>query len=449
MSNITLRPLQVDGVDFLLKKERAILADQVGLGKTYTSIEASLQSIGGPDCGYVLVVVPNHLMLQWLDAFSRYANFEPTVIDRKHPFDRSMPAGFYLCNYQMLQRAGRKASPEIWRKYWDVIIYDEAHRLKDAKTQQTQNARNILSRRAYLLTGSPITKNESDIFGLLHIVNPTEFRSYWQFVDKYMVVIETPWSKEVIGVKDTEREGYTKELAKYMLRRESNAYPIRVQEIPVQMSPSTRKMHATALKSWRIENEDSDPSYYAQSGGALAIKLRRELSQPQHVKPKLDALDDIIADLPNDQKIIIFCWFRETAQMLTDHIDLHYPKRFAWRVDGSITGQMRQNAIDAWKNNEGSEHGAVLVGTLATMSEGLNLQETNQVIFFEQNYVPLTQEQAIGRVTREGQRESYIVAHFIYFHRSIESKLRAISERRGINHAKALTDAMMYDADLT
>lgn len=448
---IELRDHQRTGVAFLLSKKRAILGDEVGLGKTFTAIEAALAAhrklketntvspVRGPR---VLIVLPNHLVYQWREQLERYDKRWPYfIIERMCPeIDKD---GYYIVTYNTLQNAGKAKTMWLWQRIWDVIIFDEAHRLRKHKSQQTKNAHQLAGRYVYMLTGSPMENSPADIWGLLHMCDSAKFRSFWNFADEWMLKVETPWATKLIAVKPGLEDRFHRLTSEYMLRRLKRDYldlrePV-IFDIPVAPLASVKKAHDDALKRWVLEHPDwnENKRYLAKSAGALVAKLRQFVSlQGGEDNPKVVAIRGILEDL-DPQPVIIFTWYRESTEMLSRLLGEKYN---VWPVHGGYTQEERADQVDAWRKSSDG----ILIATMKSAGEGLNLQHSSTVIFFEHDYIPTTMVQAVGRVHRVGQERDVNVYHVV-MNSTVDAKVYRLARQRHSNIEIALMESVMGD----
>jgi SNF2 family DNA or RNA helicase len=156
------------------------------------------------------------------------------------------------------------------------------------------------------------------------------------------------------------------------------------------------------------------------------------MSQGLPSAAKIKALNEILDDLPPTESFIIYTWFRESAELV--YQELLKRNETSFKIDGSLDSRGRDLVVQDWKRYPGTG----LVGTLASMSEGLDLFNANIAIFFEHDYVPKTLEQAVGRLDRSGQTKPVTIYH-IYHQRTIEAAVLRVAERRADSIAEAIS----------
>lgn len=449
---IRLRPYQEEAAHFLSTHPRAILADMVGLGKTYPTISAAYY--GGSERSR-LIVCPPYLMLQWREAIRAYVGSqEPVLLLNRSdpPIEPWTWVKWVIVGYHTLMNAGIAKHPELLQKQWNVVIFDEAHRLRGRNNQWTKTAFKLKAENLWMLTGTPVVHDPGDLWPLLKLCDPKEFRSYWKFVQQWCMLNQTPWTTEIGPVKSSLERDFHAMLDQYMLRRRIEDHlpelpPQIDHEVIVKLPPAIQAAHDKAKKEWRIEHPDLDDPVIATNGAALLTKLRqltsgalplREGGKAPKENPKRDAVLGILEDHPNEPAIV-FTWYVDTAKLLWEAIT--NAGRHAYLITGSASPVARAQVIEHWKALETG----VIVATISALQEGANLQNAHSVIFAEHDYLPASIEQATARVRRFGQQYPVNVYH-ITADKTVDRAVWKTFHRRDASLKRALAD--LYDEDL-
>ncbi|KAK8568847.1 hypothetical protein V6N13_106729 [Hibiscus sabdariffa] len=209
-----LREYQHIGLDWLVtmyeKRLNGILADEMGLGKTIMTIAllahlACEKGIWGPH----LIVVPTSVMLNWETEFLRWCpafkilTYFGSAKERKFKRQGWMkPNSFHVCitTYRLVIQD----SKAFKRKKWKYLILDEAHLIKNWKSQRWQTLLNFNSKRRILLTGTPLQNDLMELWSLMHFLMPHIFQSHQEFKDWFcnpisgMIEGQERVSKEVV-----------------------------------------------------------------------------------------------------------------------------------------------------------------------------------------------------------------------------------------------------------
>src|SRR5262245_20265667 len=224
MAEVTLRGYQEEAVEWMRSHPRTILGDAQGLGKSFPALEVA------GDTKHNLLVCPAYLYDNWVRYIAQYLPGRTIAVVEGDPAQRrtalNKGADFTLLSYDMLARARppalnaatqRTTYTEILDQKWGTIIFDEAARMRNHRSQAAKNAHWLRGERKLLLTGTPIVRDPSDVFGLLRIVDPKNHRGFWDWVGKWCTTYTDPWSTVVTGVKDP--DAFNAMLSQYMLRR--------------------------------------------------------------------------------------------------------------------------------------------------------------------------------------------------------------------------------------
>ncbi|XP_062219951.1 protein PHOTOPERIOD-INDEPENDENT EARLY FLOWERING 1-like isoform X2 [Phragmites australis] len=189
----SLREYQHIGLDWLVamyeKRLNGILADEMGLGKTIMTISllahlACDKGIWGPH----LIVVPTSVMLNWETEFLKWCpafkilTYFGSAKERKQKRQGWMKANyFHVCitTYRLVVQD----SKVFKRKKWKYLILDEAHLIKNWKSQRWQTLLNFNSKRRILLTGTPLQNDLMELWSLMHFLMPHVFQSHQEFKD--------------------------------------------------------------------------------------------------------------------------------------------------------------------------------------------------------------------------------------------------------------------------
>ena len=166
-----LYPYQVEGVAFLAANGRALLADDMGLGKTLQAIAAAPWLQEHAEVERILVVCPASLKHQWAREIDQFTGQAVQVIQgpaagRAVQYRRG--SGFFVLNYELVLRDVAVIN-ETLRP--DLLILDEAQRIKNWRTKIATAVKRIPSRYAFVLTGTPLENRLEDLYSLMQVVD--------------------------------------------------------------------------------------------------------------------------------------------------------------------------------------------------------------------------------------------------------------------------------------
>lgn len=437
-----LRPLdhQIKSAELVLNKMRgrAILADEVGLGKT---IEAGLILKEYMIRGLVkraLILVPSSLVIQWQRELIQKFGIHAVAQKKEYMWSS--------CDILIASIDTAKRSPHrehILGQEYDLIIVDEAHKLKNPSTKNYQFIKEIKKKFCLLLTATPIQNQLSELYNLITLLKPGHLGSESQFVDRYVVHKRESKNSKLLKV----------ELDKIMIRNrrtDSNLnLPDRhVLTIPIQLTPNERTFYdevtqfikeqykedgmRNALSLITLQREvcsSRDATY------ASLLKMYKNTSEKSPLRPAIEQLANIGKVIEHHSKavktielikeingkVIIFTEFRATMNFLQHALHQQGITSIPFR------GGFGRNKKD-WMRELFEKRAQVLVATEAG-GEGINLQFCNQIINYDLPWNPMKIEQRIGRIHRLGQERDVYIYNFSTQHTIEEHILKLLYEK--------------------
>lgn len=452
----TLYPFQRASIRFLEHNKRCVLGHKMGTGKTVITTTA----INHLQLFKVLIVCPNSVKFSWSQHSQKWAkrpdiyildtlknkDAQETILfgstqqreDKLASLLQQKNSFILIINYAQL----RIHRDILNTTDYDAIIFDEAHHLKNRKAEVTKAAFAITKKSNYvwLLTGTPIRNNYTDLWAYLHIVDPIRFKSFSNFVKLFLKTVPSQWGivEDVVDVKNINL--FNSMLATYIFAKtKEEVLPqlpklIKTTRILI-MSPIQQKFYNRMEKEFAVlvtellaNGQKVETILQAPTVVAQLIRLRQICLSPALLggpanSAKLDALIDLFAgDLKTTQSLI-FTYFRRFIPFITQLLRNHGVS-FA-EIVGGQTPQERENIVQAL--NRGDIQ--VIVGTIASMGEGMNLQAASTAIFCDRFWVPAINEQAEERIHRGGIKTSPVIID-LYHPKTVEADVRATCKRK-------------------
>ncbi|WP_040208043.1 DEAD/DEAH box helicase [Neobacillus jeddahensis] len=439
LPNLTPLPHQLETAKQVIENMngKAILADEVGLGKT---IEAGLilkeYMIRGL-VKKVLILVPASLVTQWaIELNSKF--FIPAVTQRKsYVWEQSDVV------VSSIDTAKRNPHRDIiFNQDYDLIIIDEAHKLKNNKTKNYEFVQNLKKKFCLLLTATPIQNRIEEIFNLVSLLKPGHLGSETAFYEKY--------KRDARSLNDDE---HLKELVnKVMIRNRRADTGIewtkrQVETIPIEFSIPELELYE-AITTLRNEGDWIQASSFSvmtlqreacSSREAVFYTLKNMLQKKENPTPafeeqiqylikKVEAVQqnskaekalELIQKV-ND-KVIIFTEYRATQMYLQWFLKQHGISSVPFR------GGFKRGKKD-WMRELFQKHAQVLIATEAG-GEGINLQFCNHIINFDLPWNPMRLEQRIGRIHRLGQEKDVMIYNFAIKNTVEEHILKLLYEK--------------------
>jgi superfamily II DNA/RNA helicase/gluconate kinase len=438
-TNVVRHPLyqyQVDGALHLAFTERAMLADDMGLGKTVQAIAACeiLRQTQGIE--RALIVCPASLKGEWEDQLLKFTGertnivFGPRAERLKQYREKSF---FHILNYEQV-RSDFRAINEVMAP--DVVILDEAQRIKNWQTKTAQATKRLQSPYAFVLTGTPLENRIDELYSIVQFLDPELFGPLFRFNREFYELDERGRPVRYKNLDEMHRRVQT-----IMLRRKK-------EEVEDQLPGRTVNNYFVGME---IEQETRYEEYSAKVARMMQILktrpftreerdiLQRQLAcmrmlcdttyildQTLKIAPKIDelgkVLDEITAAGP-EAKVIIFSEWQRMLDLVSELLD-ESGFQYAWHT-GSVPQKKRRQEIKRFKEDPNCRF------FLSTDSGGLglNLQAASVVINMDLPWNPARLEQRIARAWRKGQARPVSVINLIC-ENSIEHRMLALMEAK-------------------
>ena len=427
-------PYQREGIKFAIEREHVLIADEMGLGKTIQALGVLNSNVA---IHRALVVCPAGLIPNWefeaknwlLEGWGVY-RLRDIISPRKsggYTDHLSRSRNLYIESYDSISSAGSQQ----WVRdtgYFDVVIFDESHYIKNPKAQRTQVATKLPARRRICLTGTPILNRPIELHPTLKMLDPPAWDNWQNFSIRYCNGHQGKFGWETDGASNTE-ELHDLLTSTVMIRREKadvlqDLPEKRRQVLPLGgMKEDAKKVADGALDSlremvekWRRENGKGNPIPFEEISN-----VRRALGES-----KIDASADYIIERLTYQpgKVVVFTHHRSVAEGISERL------RQADFEHCLITGEMSPDQRDiAVKKFQGFFDHRVLIGTIGAAGVGYTLTESSHVVFVELPWRPADLSQAEDRCHRIGQ-ESSVLSQILSVPETLEIRIaEAIVEK--------------------
>ena len=438
------RDYQAAGIEWLKAHKRGLLLDRPGLGKTLQAAYAAEAP--------VLVVCPNYLTGQWEDwLLGRddkslaannglvIPNVPGTVVRAKGNYYKKLTAlqakaDWTIINIEVLQThwEALEASDMGLLGYWQTIIFDESHHLRNHDATRSKTAVNIAKHAplVYELTATPIWKEADDLYNQLRILHPDMFKSYWKFVDLFCIADVGRFGTKVLGVKKEMRAELDELLNAVSLRRTyveaGRELPSLIEKtIKIEFPDNLRKAYDDCIDGYRMQLEDEEIRF--DNFSQVLNALRQLTSFPG----KIEAVKDLIQnDIPWG-RVVVFTWYRDTAE------------KAARTLGGAVvTGELKveeRRAVALDPNNR------IICATISALGEGIDLSDARTVVFLEEHWPPGANDQALSRIQRErigGDNSEPVVVYYVHVKDTIDEVIHNVAQRRSATIKEVIREAL-------
>jgi hypothetical protein len=425
-----LYPYQSKGVRFALHRSAALIGDEMGLGKTLQAIAVAL--LKGEQFGFqkVLVVTLASLKEQWRREIERFSEASAVVVAgpplQRRAIYRQDPAFFKLTNYEAVLRDENVIAQ--WSP--DLVILDEAQRIKNFTTKTAAAIKRLPRRHALVLTGTPLENRLEDIYSIAQFLDPQLLSPLWQFAADHFMISRTKKNK-IEGYRNLER--LNQKLKGLVLRRRKeevlqdlpdqvvNTYFVTMTREQYELHDSYRVGLATILRKKYLTPMDIRRIHELLLRMRQACNSTYLIDRETNISPKLDELASIVDELvvQNGRKLVLFSEWTTMTYLIARQ--LSEAKIGFVELSGKVPVKKRQALIDTFSTDPDCR---VFLSTDAG-GTGLNLQAADCVVNFELPWNPARLNQRIGRINRIGQRSRCINVVNLVSRGGIEERIMA------------------------
>ena len=409
---------------------RAMLSDEVGLGKT---IEASIILKEYIERGMVknaLILTPTPLVSQWKEELAAKFNLDFVSTDDQNFKNNS---GFWQSNFILAsinQAKSKKNFSQVTEQEYDMVIVDEAHHLKNKNTLNWKLVNSLKKRFLLLLTATPVENNLMELYNLITLLKPGLLKTASAFREEFVTRGDptSPQNRNKLkGLLDQVMIRNTRSLAKIDIPQRF-AYTVRV-----ETGPNEQKLYAMITDLVTNFNQNGKTgsklllkNLLAEAGSsprALDLTLDRILKNDKYslknFHDKIEAIHKVCISITGKTgknnallklikkskgKKIVFVKYIGSMKEISDFLTSHNVTHSLFH--GSMDNKKKDEAIRLFK-----EEKDILVST-EIGGEGRNLQFCHQMINYDLPWNPMKIEQRIGRIHRIGQTKEVMIYNF-------------------------------------
>lgn len=400
---------QMEGVAFLFPRTAAVLADEMGLGKTMQAITAVRLLLHAGHIKNVLLICPKPLVTNWQREFAAWAPEIPLGIVEGDTHKRSFlwqqqATPVKIANYELLMRDQGEVVGED--KHYDLVILDEAQRIKNSSNSTAKIIRQINRQRSWALTGTPIENSVNDLHGIFEFLLPG-------YLPPGLPI-----------------EAMAREVGDYILRRTKDLVmkdmpPRLYRDALLELTPAQWETYSEAEEKGIVRLSDMGEELTIQHVFQLVLRLKQicNFDPVTGASSKLQRLEaDMEEVAASGQKAIVFSQWVKTVDQMRPTMERFGPLEY----HGRIPSKQRDPILKQFKEDP-TKH--VLLMSYGAGSVGLNLQFCRYVFLFDRWWNPAIEDQAINRAHRIGAAGSVTITRMTS-ERTIEERIHMILEEK-------------------
>lgn len=414
---------------------RALLADEVGLGKTITAGMVLKECIVRGFVRKALILTPPSLVNQWKEELKTKFNLDFKEVNKENEWESTELA---IASIDRVKNFNTKTNNFKHTKaheiYWDIIIIDEAHRLKDKKTFRWRFVDKLQKKRLLLLTATPFQNDLIELYNLLSLLRRGHLGTISEFRSNFLIngnkrqplnpqELKRKLSEVMVRRRRDEAKGirYMKRIPRiqsvdlswnekrayeevvdllFMHYLDFNGIPINTVLAAYSILPKITSSSVSSIEF--LENLIKNPKYHTSTVEEAQKILNHFKSITED--SKLEKLIELITEINQrnrGSKILLYTKHPATLKYISD--TLKKQKFSITEFKGGLTSDEKNNRIKEFK-----EKTQIMIST-ETGSEGLNLQFCSNIINYDLPWNPMAVEQRIGRLDRIGQKKNIFV----------------------------------------
>lgn len=405
---------QKEALSFALSHPKCLIGDEQGLGKTWVAINAmTLRKTSSKKC--LIVCGVNTVKYNWKNEIKIHSNEESILIDGANSQKRvkriaewlESDAYFGIINIEALRSSLNLSAlvEAVKEERIGAIIVDEIHKAKNPRSIQGKSLVHLKPFFRIGLSGTPINKPEElwNVLTWLEIENQKEYP--WK---RRYCVFGGYQSKLIVAYKN--HVELRDKLQKCMIRRRKDDVldlpPKLYQKQYVELTSRQKEIYDDALSGLIIDYDK-----IIQLNNPLTETLRlRQITGGMFTEsnPKLDRVKELLSEeiIPSGHKAIIFSNWRKTTDIYYEALKDYDPAY----INGTTSGPARDVEALRFQTDDNCK---IIIGTIGAMGTGITLNKASYVIFIDQSWVPLDNEQAEDRAHRIGAKGTVTIINLI------------------------------------
>lgn len=415
-----LFPYQQEGIRFAFRTGRCLIADDMGLGKTIQAIGAAEMMKKEKLISKALIVCPTSLKYQWKSEIEKFTNetaiavVEGNLLKREACYKND---DFYkIISYNVV----KNDLPSINTAAFDMVILDEAQRIKNWKTNVAQNVKKIKSDYAIVLTSTPLENKIEELYSIVQFVDGFKLGPLYHFLESHQIKNETG---KVTGYKELNKVGEV--LKDIVIRRTKKEVLTQLPErmdknLFVPMTQKQMEIHndyadsvAKLVNKWKrfgfLNEQDRQRLMIALNMMRMVCDSTFIIDQETRHDTKVEELMCILDNFfeSSEEKVVVFSQWERMTRLVAQELDA---RGIGYQyLHGGVPSNERKKLYENFNDNPACR---VFLSTDAG-GVGLNLQVASLLINLDIPWNPAVLEQRVGRIHRLGQKRNMNIINLV------------------------------------
>ena len=401
------------GIAYAASVPASLNGDDMGVGKTIQAI--GLVNYLGDQVRDILIVCPASLKFNWRNECRRWLVDKATELHiasaRWWPKPNvfvGMVRRIIIINYDVLDRIEQHTGAQVW----DLIVADECHKIKNPSANRTKAFKEIKARRKLLMSGTPILNRPSELYSILHYLDPVRYFDKAAFLDRYC----EGNAKGAQHLDELQKRLRGTLMIRRMKREVLTELPPKMRQVVVLEDTTgavDRERAALAQLGIKLGDATDDAQAFADQvqkihktkPGALG-----EISRIRHetaLSKVPQVIDQVKAGLEQRAKVGVIAHHKDVVRKIADA----FPEDEVVTYTGDMSLVDREAVVDRVQNDPTAK---VFIGTYGAAGVGITLTAISYVVMAEQDWVPGNISQAEDRFCRIGQTDDNVhVIHLV------------------------------------
>ena len=395
-----LRPYQRVDVEFIKNRKNTAIFNEQRTGKTPTILLAVQEHLGKG-----VVVCPSGLKVNWAREYKQWLARDDVAVVSGSPKKReAIYEGFQNGTYSFLAisyETLRVDVNKLMKIPYDVLIVDEAHRLRNYKTKQSTAVLKLSTKAShvYPMTGTPAVNHPSDVFGILKLLRPSKYTSYWAFIERYFGYVDEKFGRKLLDLKQEMEPEFTELLDSVSVQRKRKHVMKWVPKVihrTIELEPNETQMrHYNKILKEFMYDDKIIVNVISQLMRLRQVCIDPGLLELSGKSPKTEFIVEYLED--NKETVIIFSQFTSYLKKLHSII----PNSVL--LTGEQTVEEKQEAVDSIQSGKSR----VMLANIIAGGTGWTLDKADTIIFADKSFSPIDNDQAQDRFIPTREDEMY------------------------------------------